>query len=87
MLVGEWGVTEEEYQSDSSSLSSAYNAIRRKVDVMFFLSHQEYGEAGVGTWGIRRWYTVPGEYHLQPDGGNPPGKTNLYGPYDTLVGS
>lgn len=80
-IVGEWGITLEDYLDNPSRLSTLYSRIHDHPDAMFFFSHQAHYEADAGQWGLRYFSIIPGSFLLE-------GKTsfNFFGSFDSLVG-
>ncbi|MBI4492561.1 MAG: hypothetical protein HY690_07185 [Chloroflexi bacterium] len=78
LLVGEWGVTAQDYNSDPNSLSHVFNLIKPHPSMMFLFAHHVHEQGG--TWGLRNFGMIQDQFTL----GAP---TVLYGPYDALVGT
>jgi hypothetical protein len=100
LIVGEWGVT---LSAGPTALSGAYVGIRDEVrpDLMMYFSHPYTNEGAQGEWGLRCYNESGAGLRLcfaDPPGpctwctGNPAyraaqGRTNLYGAFDSIVGT
>ena len=81
IIVGEWGITLEDYLDNPSRLSSFYDRIKDHPDAMFFFSHHGHYEANEGQWGLRYYTISPGVFVME-------GKTsvNFFSTFDSVVG-
>jgi hypothetical protein len=64
LVIGEWGVTEEDGPDKMSALYGKINQVEYPNDkyppnVMFYFSHHVHIEAGTGTWGLRDYAILP----------------------------
>lgn len=90
LIVGEWGVTQEEQRNDpgwnpvhpANPMAGVLNNVKLWASVMFFFQHGNNVE-GSSTWGVHQFSEAPGnpgQYVLGVE-------TNLHGPLDALVGA
>lgn len=85
LVVGEWGVTQEDQAADPNRISHLFNGIKPNASMMFFFKHGNFEEVPPPdpiTWGIHMFAINVGEYVIT----DAPGGTNLHGPLDSLLG-
>lgn len=100
ILIGEWGVTQQEFAASSTSLSTLYaNLIANSPTIMFFFARQPVADPitpSTSTWGLRNWVPPIGVVVEQPSHGaqfsfkltakNGSGGA-FYNAYDNLIGT
>lgn len=97
IIIGEWGVTQDAFHSNNSSLTNVYtNVIANKPDIMFFFAHHGVQDPVSSQlhWGIRN-YVAPDVLVQQPPGSNPLAfrlsskagvDGDFFNAYDALIG-
>lgn len=84
IVIGEWGITVQDYTQRGHRIATMYNRLKPHVDQMIYFSHHVH-EEDVGSWGTREYYESsppdpndPGAFLLDGGPGKPPTKTVLW---------
>jgi hypothetical protein len=98
IIIGEWGVRQDEFRNNNASLTNVYtDVINNSPDIMFFFAHHGVRDPVYSNlyWGIRD-YVAPDVLVQQPPGSNPLAfrlaskagiNGDFYNAYDALIGN